>query len=173
MWNFIYFARRQITFILFFFFPGVIVSTEWSYIVSRGLIWTEIKNSSALFSDQKIGGCLGPLPRIFFPRVTGSKFWDSHSVQLSQKPNLALETTYSPKFPVGGAASYKLWLLFIYSNGYYELYKRFQWEIFRVGVEVGRGKEDTWKDLSMGEFIMREKNFHEGGVLFAEFSSII
>ena len=30
-----------------------------------------------------------------------------------------------PAVPVGGAASYKLWPVFIYSNGYWEVYRRF------------------------------------------------
>ena len=30
---------------------------------------------------------------------------------------MSLGTTYSPAVPVGGAASYKLWLVFTYSNG--------------------------------------------------------
>ena len=41
---------------------------------------------------------------------------------------------------------------------------------FRVGVGVGRGKEVTWEDLSMEEFITSEENFHERS---AGFSSII
>ena len=55
----IFFARRQITdaclfvFFCLFFFPGVIVSTEWSYNVAKGLILTEIKSSRALFKWPK------------------------------------------------------------------------------------------------------------------------
>ena len=34
---------------------------------------------------EKIGEPLGTLPRSFFPKVTGSKFLDSHFIQGSQK----------------------------------------------------------------------------------------
>ena len=60
MRNFVFFARRQITdvclFVVFFFVffsPGVIVSTQWSKNLARGLILTEIKSSSALFKIPK------------------------------------------------------------------------------------------------------------------------
>ena len=35
----------------------------------------------------------------------------------------------------------------------------FQGKLFRAG---GQGERDTWEDLSMEEFIIREVNFHEG-----------
>ena len=71
---------------------------------------------------------------------------------------MSLGTTYSPTVPVGGAASYKLWPLFTYTNGYWEVYRRFQWDFFGL-----RGVGGTWKDLSMEEFVMGEENFNEGG----------
>ena len=36
---------------------------------------------------------------------------------------MSLETTYSPAVLVGGDASYKLWPVFTYSNGYWEVYR--------------------------------------------------
>ena len=39
--------------LLLLFFPGVIVSTQWSENLARGLILTEMKSSSAILSDQK------------------------------------------------------------------------------------------------------------------------
>ena len=53
------------------------------------------------------------------------------------------------------------------SSGYYEVY--FRGAFFVLGWEWV-GVRVTWEDLSMEEFIMREDNFHEGGV---GFSSII
>ena len=57
-------------------FHGVIVSTQWSYNVVRGLILTEIKTSNILFKRPKnVGGHLGPLPRLFFfPKLLDQNF---------------------------------------------------------------------------------------------------
>ena len=45
-----------------------------------------------------------------------------------------LGTTYSPTVPEGGSASYKLRPVFAYSNGYWEVHRRFQGD-FLVGGE--------------------------------------
>ena len=74
--------------------------------------------------------------------------------------------TYSPTVPGGGAASYKPWPVFMYSNGYFEVYRRFQ--VFCWG--EGLGDVATWEDLCLEEFVMGEEKFNEGG---AGFSSII
>ena len=48
--------------------------------------------------------------------------------------------------------------LFTYSIGYFEVYRRFQWEgIFWEG--GGRREMVTWADLSREEFLMGEENF--------------
>ena len=52
---------------------------------------------------------------------------------------MSLGTTYSPAVPVGGAASYKLWPVFTYSNGYWEVYRRFQGDFFGLGGELRGG----------------------------------
>ena len=46
--------------------------------------------------------------------------------------------------------------VFRYSNGYLEVYRRFQGDFFcwERGVK--------WEDLSMEEFILEEENLHEG-----------
>ena len=49
---------------------------------------------------------------------------------------MSLGTTYSPAVTVGGAASYKLWPVFTYSNGYWEVYRRFQGDFFGLGGEL-------------------------------------
>ena len=59
--------------------------------------------------------------------------------------------TYSPTVPGGWAASYKLWPLFTYSNGYWEVYRRFQGYFFGYG---GWGEGAMWKDLSLEEYVM-------------------
>ena len=55
-----------------------------------------------------------------------------------------------------------------YSNGYWEVYRRFQEDF----LAEGRGGEegDMLGDLSVEEFVMGEENFHEGS---AGFTSII
>ena len=69
---------------------------------------------------------------------------------------------------MGGATSYKLWPVLTYSNGYWEVYRRFREDIFGWG----RGWEegDILGELSFEEFVMGEENFHEGS---AGFTSII
>ena len=47
--------------------------------------------------------------------------------------------TYSPTVPGGGAAGYKLRPVFIYNNGYWEVYSRFQGIFLVLGVGLGRG----------------------------------
>ena len=51
---------------------------------------------------------------------------------------MSLGTTYSPTVPVGGATSYKLLPMLTYSNGYWEVYIRFQGD-FRLGEGLRRG----------------------------------
>ena len=63
--------------------------------------------------------------------------------------------TYSPAVPVGGTASWKLWLVFAYSNGYWEVYRRFQGDVFGLGGEL-RGV--TWEDISMERLLMGEND---------------
>ena len=66
---------------------------------------------------------------------------------------MSLGPTYSPIVPVGGAASYKLRLVFTYSNGYWEVYRRFHRDFFGwAGGEKLKGV--TWEDLSMEEFVI-------------------
>ena len=50
---------------------------------------------------------------------------------------MSLVTTYSPTVPVGGATSYKL--VVTYSNGYLEVYRRFQGDLLVGGVVEKRG----------------------------------
>ena len=76
---------------------------------------------------------------------------------------------YSPTVLGGGAASYKLWPVFTYSNGYWEVDRRFQKDfILFGGWDWGEG--DMLEDLSLEESVMGEEKFKEKG---AWFSSII
>ena len=74
---------------------------------------------------------------------------------------------YSPTVPGGGAASYKLRPVFTYSNGYWEVYRRFQGIFLVWGWCWGEG--DMLEDLSSEKYIMGEEKFNEKG---AGFSSI-
>ena len=59
--------------------------------------------------------------------------------------------------------------MFAYSNGYWEVNRRFQGYFFLFG-GGGDLRGVTWEDLSLEELLMGEENFNEGG---ARFSSII
>ena len=90
--EFFIFARRQITdtclfFFLFFFPRGDRINPLVLECCTRALS-NGSRSSSALFKLPKIRGHLGPLPRYFFPKVTGSKFKDSHFVQHSEKKKI-------------------------------------------------------------------------------------
>ena len=52
---------------------------------------------------------------------------------------MSLGMTYFPTVPGGGAAIYKVWPVFTYSNGYWEVYKRFQGDFFGLGVGLSGG----------------------------------
>ena len=57
--------------------------------------------------------------------------------------------------------------MFRYSNGYWEVYRRYQGD-FLVWV-WGSGEGAIWEDLSLEEYLMGEEKFNEKG---AGFSSI-
>ena len=52
--------------------------------------------------------------------------------------------------------------MFTYSNGYWEVYRRFQGDLFGLGRGELRGGV-TREDLSMEEFLMGEETFNGGG----------
>ena len=71
---------------------------------------------------------------------------------------------------MGGAKSYKIWPVLIYSNGYWEVYKRFQGDFLVEREEAIEKREVFWESFSVDKFVMGEENFHERS---AGFSSII
>ena len=75
-------------------------------------------------SEQKIGGHLGPLPRSFFPMSSDQNSEIAILFSIVEKRRRLTP----PQSPWEGAASCK----FAYSNGYWEMYKRFQGD-FLVG----------------------------------------
>ena len=67
---------------------------------------------------------------------------------------------------MGGAASCKFWPVFAYSNGYWEVYRRFQGVFF--GWEEGGWEEGVmWGKFSMEEFFIGEEDSHKGGAAFS------
>ena len=72
----------------------------------------------------------------------------------------------SPTMLGGGAASYKLWPVFTYSNGYWEVYRRFQGD-FILFWGWGWGEEAMLEDLSLEESVMEEEVFKEKGSWFS------
>ena len=174
MWNFLFFARRQITgaclFVCLFFSQGVILSTQLSYNVARGLILTEMKSSSALFKWPKNWRAPRPPGTLnIFPKSTDQNSEIAILFSVVEKPyNYVLGDELPPTVPGGGATSYKLWPVLTYSNAYWEVLQTFSGGFFGWG----RG----WQEGDMlGKFPSRnlswgEENFHEGS---AGFSSII
>ena len=79
---------------------------------------------------------------------------------------MSLGTTYSPAVPVGGAASYKLWPEFTYSNGYWEVYRRFSLGYFWFGRESWGGGY-VGGSFHGGTSHGGEETFNEGGVGFS------
>ena len=65
---------------------------------------------------------------------------------------------------MGGAASYKLRLVFKYSNSYWKVYRRHK-EFLVWGGEKLKGV--TLQDFSMEEFFMGEENFNKRGAGFS------
>ena len=77
-WNFVFFARRQITgsclFVCLFFFQGSSYRPSGPRMSQEGSFERKWKVLVPFLSDQKIGGHLDPLPRSFFPKSTDHNF---------------------------------------------------------------------------------------------------
>ena len=56
--------------------------------------------------------------------------------------------------------------MFTCSNGYWEVYRRFQGDFFGLGGRVGGF---TWEDISMEKLLMGEENFNERAQNFLVF----
>ena len=72
---------------------------------------------------------------------------------------MSLGMTFSPTVAGEGAASYKLWPLFTYSNGYLGSVQAFSGGLFWF--EDGRGEGAMWEDLSLEEYVMGEEKLNE------------
>ena len=120
---------------------------------------------------KKIGGHLDPSHAHFSPKSPDQNSEIAILFTIVEKPNnYVFGDDLLPRSPRGGAASYKLWPVFTYSNGYWEVYRRFQEDFFLVLGEGWGGGGVTWEDLPMEEFFMGEETFNWEG---AGFSSII
>ena len=73
---------------------------------------------------------------------------------------------YSPTIRGGAAASYKLWPVFTYSNGYWEVYRRFQGDFILFG-GWGWGEGAMLEDFSLEESVMGEEKFKEKSSWFS------
>ena len=86
---------------------------------------------------------------------------------------MSLGMTYSPIVHGGGAASYKLWSFFAYSNGYWEVYIRFLGDLIGLGVGLRGGGymggsflggifhgggEIQWKGAGFSSITIKKKN---------------
>ena len=117
-----------------------------------------MKSSSALFKWPKNWRAPRPPPTlIILPKLTDQN--SEIAILFSVVENfitMSLGTTYSPTVPMGGATSYKLWPMLTYSNGYWEVYRRFQEDFFGWGrgwEEGGMLGELSFDNLSWGKKI--------------------
>ena len=78
--------RVYLLFFFLFFFPqGWLYQPSGPRMSQEDSFWRKLKVLVPYLSDQKIGGHLSPLPRSYFLKVTGSKFWDTHFIHNSRK----------------------------------------------------------------------------------------
>ena len=92
-------------------------------------------------SDQKNWRASRPPPTvIFFPKSTDQNFEIAILFNIVENHNYyVFGDDLLPTVPGGGAASYKLCPMFTYSNGYWEVYRRFQGDSFGLGVGLRKG----------------------------------
>ena len=152
MWNFVFFARRQITdaclfvgffcffFFCFFFFQGWSYRPNGARMLQEGSFWRKWQVLVPFLSDEKLEGTWTPPTHIFSPKLPDQNFEIAILFNLVENSiNMYLGTTWSPTVPGGGDTSYKLWPFFTYSKGYYEVYRRFHGDFFALGWKwVGR-----------------------------------
>ena len=120
--------------------------------------------------DRKNWNVSRLLLRTFFPKVTGSKFGDSLSVQLSRKlSNYVFEDDLiPPQSPGKGLQVTNLDHCLHIVRVIMKCTDVFRGRFFKLGWGWIRGV--CLRGSFHGQFIKREENFHEGGT---EFSSII
>ena len=161
MWNFVFFARRQITgaclFVVVFFFQGSSYRPSGPRMSQEGLILMEMKSSSALFKwPKKKRAPRPPLTLIFSPKPTDQNFEIAILFCIVKNHNnYVFENDLLPQVPGGGARSYKLWPVFTHNNGYWEVCRRFQGDCFGFGggaEERGLcGRIFPWRNTSRGK----------------------
>ena len=127
-------------FLFCFFLSGIVVSSQWSYHIGRGLIRIESKSFSALLIDQKNWWATGPLPHLCFSKSSSQNFEIAILFSIVEMPNnYAFGDIITPPPPTASGErplSYKIYPLFTYSICYWEVYINF---LDGGGVEFSTG----------------------------------
>ena len=164
MWNFVFFARRQsrVRVYLFFFSQGSSYRPSVLECCKRAHS-NEMKSASALFKWPKNWRAPRPPPTlIFFPKSTDQNFEIPILFRIIENHNnYVFGDDLSPTVPGGGAARHKLWPMFTYSNGYWEVYRRYQGDFFGLGVEFRGG--GYMGGSFLGGVFHGEEKFNEKG----------
>ena len=146
MWNFVFFATRQITgaclFVCFFFlfflcmFIYLFFSFSFSHgssyrpsgprMSQEGSFWCKWKVLVPFLSDQIIGGHLGPLTRSFFPNSTDQNFEIAIFFRIVENHN-----------------NFFRGILLVWGLGW--------------------GEGAMWEDLSLEEYVMWKEKLNEKG----------
>ena len=121
-----------------------------------------MKSSSALFKWPKNWRAPRPPPTLIVSqsqriKILRKKFEIAILFRIVENHNnYVFGNDFTPTIPKGGAASYKLWPVFTYSNSYWEVYRRFQGDFLVWGWVWGEGA--MREDLSLEEYVMGKKN---------------
>ena len=100
-----------------------------------------MKSSSALFKWPKNWRASRPPPTlIFFPKSTDQNFEIAILFsKVENHNNYVFGDDLLPHNPWGKGCKLQLWPVFTYSNGYWEVYRRFQGDFICLGVGLKRG----------------------------------
>ena len=118
-----------------------------------------MKSSSALFKWPKNWRAPRPPPMlIFFPKSTDQNFEIAILFCTVENHNsYVFGDDLLPHSPWGRDCKSQnvIWPMFIYSNGYWEVYQRFQGDFFGLGVGLRRGglcgRIFLWRNISWGK----------------------
>ena len=110
----------------------------------------------SFLSYQKIVGYLGAPSHIgFFPKSTDQNFEIAILFYIVENHNnYVFGDDLLPHSPWEGLQVTNFDQCFTYSNGYWEVYRRFQGDSFGLGGGLRGGELAMWEDLSLEEYVV-------------------